>query len=85
MRAGVLCSTHSTLDALTFGPRSSFPPPPARAVKQATVGDVNTEKPGMFDFKGKAKWDAWASVKGLAKADAAAQYIAFVEKLAGAA
>lgn len=49
------------------------------------MGDVNTEKPGMFDFKGKAKWDAWASVKGLAKADAAAQYIAFVEKLAGAA
>ncbi|KAJ7317093.1 hypothetical protein JRQ81_003255, partial [Phrynocephalus forsythii] len=25
--------------------------------KQATVGDVNTERPGMLDFKGKTKWD----------------------------
>merc|ERR1712013_390413 len=26
--------------------------------KQATIGDVNTSRPGMLDFKGKAKWDA---------------------------
>ena len=26
--------------------------------KQANVGDVNTARPGMMDFKGKAKWDA---------------------------
>ncbi|KAG8509579.1 Acyl-CoA-binding protein [Galemys pyrenaicus] len=32
--------------------------------KQATVGDVNTERPGMMDFKGKAKWDAWNGLKG---------------------
>ena len=31
--------------------------------KQATVGDNNTEKPGMLDFKGKAKWEAWNSKK----------------------
>lgn len=24
--------------------------------KQATVGDVNTSRPGMFDLTGKAKW-----------------------------
>jgi diazepam-binding inhibitor (GABA receptor modulating acyl-CoA-binding protein) len=24
--------------------------------KQATVGDNTTSKPGMLDFKGKAKW-----------------------------
>ena len=24
--------------------------------KQATVGKCNIPKPGMFDFKGKAKW-----------------------------
>lgn len=24
--------------------------------KQASVGDNNTDKPGMLDFKGKAKW-----------------------------
>lgn len=32
--------------------------------KQATVGDVNTERPGMLDFKGKAKWDSWSHKKG---------------------
>uniref|UniRef100_A0A671VIW1 Acyl-CoA-binding protein n=1 Tax=Sparus aurata TaxID=8175 RepID=A0A671VIW1_SPAAU len=31
--------------------------------KQATVGDVNTGRPGMFDFTGKAKWDAWEKQK----------------------
>ncbi|KAI4822990.1 hypothetical protein KUCAC02_008506 [Chaenocephalus aceratus] len=32
--------------------------------KQASVGDVNTGRPGMFDFTGKAKWDAWEKQKG---------------------
>ncbi|XP_026039841.1 peroxisomal carnitine O-octanoyltransferase-like isoform X3 [Astatotilapia calliptera] len=31
--------------------------------KQAVVGDINTERPGMLDLKGKAKWDAWESRK----------------------
>ncbi|XP_077455304.1 peroxisomal carnitine O-octanoyltransferase-like isoform X3 [Stigmatopora argus] len=31
--------------------------------KQATVGEINTERPGLFDMKGKAKWDAWNSRK----------------------
>ncbi|KAF8896479.1 acyl CoA binding protein-domain-containing protein [Infundibulicybe gibba] len=46
--------------------------------KQATIGDVNTARPGMLDFVGKAKWDAWNEVKGTSKADAHAKY---VEKL----
>ena len=32
--------------------------------KQATVGDCNIPKPGMLDFKGKAKWEAWNKLKG---------------------
>jgi hypothetical protein len=32
--------------------------------KQATVGDVNTDRPGMLDFTGKSKWDAWEKNKG---------------------
>ncbi|EDO49351.1 predicted protein, partial [Nematostella vectensis] len=32
--------------------------------KQATVGDINTARPGMLDFTGKAKWDAWEKKKG---------------------
>ena len=33
--------------------------------KQGTVGDCNTSRPGMLDFKGKAKWDSWESKKGM--------------------
>ena len=43
--------------------------------KQATVGDVNIPRPGMLDFKGKAKWDAWNSVKGMSTEDARTNYI----------
>ncbi|XP_033900446.1 acyl-CoA-binding protein-like isoform X3 [Acipenser ruthenus] len=49
--------------------------------KQATVGDVNTARPGMLDFKGKAKWDAWDARKGMGKEDAMKAYIAKVEEL----
>nr|AEK25827.1 diazepam-binding inhibitor [Micropterus salmoides] len=43
--------------------------------KQAVVGDINTERPGTLDFKGKAKWDAWSSRKGMSKDDAMSAYI----------
>ncbi|XP_029372050.1 acyl-CoA-binding protein-like [Echeneis naucrates] len=49
--------------------------------KQATVGDVNIERPGMFDFTGKTKWDAWDAKKGLSKDEAMAAYVELVEKL----
>nr|XP_060631467.1 acyl-CoA-binding protein [Anolis sagrei ordinatus] len=49
--------------------------------KQATVGDVNTERPGMLDFKGKAKWDAWNKLKGMSKEDAMKAYIEKVKEL----
>ena len=43
--------------------------------KQSKVGDVNTDRPGMLDFKGKAKWDAWSALKGTSQEDAMQQYI----------
>tara|TARA_B100001248_G_scaffold261131_2_gene251279 strand:- start:24 stop:299 length:276 start_codon:yes stop_codon:yes gene_type:complete len=49
--------------------------------KQATVGDVNTERPGMLDFSGKAKWDAWNSVKGTSTHNAEVAYITTVNVL----
>uniref|UniRef100_A0A2K5EUW9 Acyl-CoA-binding protein n=1 Tax=Aotus nancymaae TaxID=37293 RepID=A0A2K5EUW9_AOTNA len=49
--------------------------------KQVTVGDINTELPGMLDFKGKAKWDAWNELKGTTKEDAMKAYISKVEEL----
>lgn len=49
--------------------------------KQAEVGDVNTDRPGLLDLKGKAKWDAWESVKGLSQEEAREKYIALVNEL----
>ncbi|CAF2988760.1 unnamed protein product [Rotaria sp. Silwood2] len=49
--------------------------------KQATVGDTNTAKPGMFDLKGKYKWEAWDANKGKSKETAQNEYVAFVEAL----
>ena len=47
--------------------------------KQGTVGDNTTDKPGMLDFKGKAKWEAWNSVKGKSKDDAQKEYVALAK------
>lgn len=52
-----------------------------RYFKQASVGDCNTTRPGMFDLKGKYKWDAWNGLKGTSKEDAEKKYITIVENL----
>lgn len=49
--------------------------------KQATEGDVTGDRPGGFDFKAIAKYDAWADIKGKSKDQAMNDYIALVEKL----
>jgi diazepam-binding inhibitor (GABA receptor modulator, acyl-CoA-binding protein) len=52
--------------------------------KQSVDGDINIEPPSnMFDFVGKAKYDAWESLKGKGSEDAMNEYIALVEKLKG--
>ncbi|MCC6156179.1 MAG: acyl-CoA-binding protein [Candidatus Hydrogenedentes bacterium] len=49
--------------------------------KQGSEGDVSGDRPGGFDFKAIAKYDAWASRKGLSKEDAMQQYIDLMKKL----
>lgn len=49
--------------------------------KQGSVGDVAGKRPGMTDFVGRAKYDAWAGVKGMAKDDAMQTYVDLVEAL----
>ena len=49
--------------------------------KQATDGDAYGDKPGMTDFVGKYKYEAWAAVKGTSSDDAMTRYIALVEEL----
>ena len=50
--------------------------------KQGTSGDVQGSRPGMLDFKGRAKYDAWAKRKGTSKDNAMTAYVALVGKLA---
>jgi diazepam-binding inhibitor (GABA receptor modulating acyl-CoA-binding protein) len=49
--------------------------------KQATIGDINIDKPAMFDFVAAAKYNAWNSKKGLLKEEAQQQYVDFVNGL----
>ena len=49
--------------------------------KQATIGDINADKPAMFDFVAAAKYNAWNAKKGIGKEDAQQKYIDFVEGL----
>lgn len=49
--------------------------------KQGTSGDNAEKKPGFGDMVGRAKWDAWDGVKGLAQDAAMQQYVDLVESL----
>lgn len=49
--------------------------------KQATVGDCNTARPGMFDLKGKYKWDKWNGLQGTTKENAEKKYIETAKRL----
>jgi len=49
--------------------------------KQATEGDVKGERPGGFDFKAIAKYNAWESKKGTSTEAAMQAYIMLVDKL----
>jgi diazepam-binding inhibitor (GABA receptor modulating acyl-CoA-binding protein) len=49
--------------------------------KQANCGDNSGSRPGMFEPKGRAKWDAWTSVKGMSDEEAMRKYIALVDEL----
>jgi len=49
--------------------------------KQASVGDVTGERPGAFDFANRAKYDAWAKLKGTDSTKAMGDYVKLVERL----
>jgi diazepam-binding inhibitor (GABA receptor modulator, acyl-CoA-binding protein) len=51
--------------------------------KQATDGDVKGARPGMLDMVGRAKYDAWAKLKGTAADQAMRNYLSVVNKLLG--
>jgi acyl-CoA-binding protein len=49
--------------------------------KQATIGDVNVDKPAMFDFVAAAKYNAWTAKKGMRMEEAQQKYIDAVNAL----
>ena len=49
--------------------------------KQATEGDVEGKRPGFTDMVGRAKFDAWAEIKGQSSDQAMKNYIDLVESL----
>lgn len=51
--------------------------------KQGSAGDVQGERPGMTDFVARAKWDAWAALKGQSQNQGKQQYIDLIETLKG--
>jgi acyl-CoA-binding protein len=49
--------------------------------KQASAGDVDGKRPGFTDMVGRAKYDAWAALKGTSQDDAMQQYVDLIEDL----
>jgi len=51
--------------------------------KQGSSGDASGERPGMTDFVARAKFDAWANLKGTSQEEAQQQYIDLIDELKG--
>lgn len=49
--------------------------------KQAKSGDAAGNRPGMFDMVGRAKYDAWAALKGMPPEEAMQAYVDLVNSL----
>ncbi len=51
--------------------------------QQASVGDVQGDKPGFTDIAGKYKHDAWGALIGTSQETAKQQYVELVDSLKG--
>lgn len=49
--------------------------------KQATEGQCSTNRPGLFEFQAKKKWDAWNSIKDKHPDEAKSEYVAKIRAL----
>jgi len=48
---------------------------------QVTAAATTEKKPGFGDMVGRAKWDAWNSLKGTSNDDAMQQYVDLIQSL----
>jgi acyl-CoA-binding protein len=51
--------------------------------KQGSEGDLQGKRPGFTDMIGRAKYDAWAKVKGVSRDEAMKKYVDLVKSLGG--
>jgi acyl-CoA-binding protein len=51
--------------------------------KQASAGDVQGKRPGLFAMVERAKYDAWAKLAGTASESAMQSYVDLVARLRG--
>ncbi|OIQ72860.1 acyl CoA binding protein [mine drainage metagenome] len=49
--------------------------------KQASAGDVSGERPAMTDVVARAKWDAWAALRGNTRRQSMQTYIDRIDDL----
>lgn len=49
--------------------------------KQGSEGDASGRRPGFTDMIGRAKFDAWAKVKGMSNEAAMKEYVALCKSL----
>ena len=49
--------------------------------KQGSLGDNMDKKPSFSDMVGRAKWEAWNTLKGTTADDAMQQYVDLIESL----
>lgn len=49
--------------------------------KQASAGDVSGDRPSLMDPIGRAKYDAWARLRGMSASDVMGAYVTLVETL----
>jgi acyl-CoA-binding protein len=49
--------------------------------KQASEGDCEGKRPGFTDMVGRAKFDAWAALKGKSGDEAMQEYVDLIESL----
>ena len=51
--------------------------------KQGTNGEESGKRPGIVNFVGRAKFDAWSELKGTSQDAAKERYVTLVQKLLG--
>ena len=49
--------------------------------KQGSLGDNTDKKPSFSDMVGRAKWEAWTTLKGTTADDEMQQYVDLIESL----